>query len=280
MTVLLSYLFNLAKLNGKQMNNKITVSRLKKKILNAAHLSGEGHIPSAFSILDLLWIFECQYSSFGIHSKNGIDDVQFVLSKGHGCLALYAVLEERGVLANGLLETFGKFESILGGHPDARKVPGVLASTGSLGHGLPFAVGLAIAKKLRGNIPRVFCLVGDGECNEGTIWESALLGAHHKLDNLVCIVDSNSSSTRALSLGSLKNKFLAFGWHVLEIDGHNHEQIQTALSFAPTDQPLAIIANTIKGKGIKIMEHNPEWHHKSPTTDELVQMLLELDSNA
>jgi transketolase len=258
------------------MNYKNDITWMKSRILEASFSSREGHIPSAFSILDIIWILHTRilrlYLSSGQKEQN-----KFVLSKGHGCLALYATLERLELLPSGTLQTFCKFDSIIGGHPDSNKVPGVLASTGSLGHGLPFAVGLALANKIRGINSKIYCLVGDGECNEGSIWESALLAAHSKLDNLVCIVDDNDSSTRALNLGSIKNKFQAFGWVVFEIDGHNHEQIEDALKSGKEGQPSAIVAKTIKGFGVKRMEQNPAWHHKSPNAEELSEMLVELE---
>jgi transketolase len=259
------------------MNYKNDILWMKSKILEASFNSREGHIPSAFSILDIIWILYTRILRLGL-SLGQKDEDQFVLSKGHGCLALYATLERMGELPLGTLQTFCKFDSIIGGHPDSNKVPGVLASTGSLGHGLPFAVGLAMAKKISGSNSKVFCLVGDGECNEGSIWESALLASHSGLDNLVCIVDDNDSSTRALNLGSIKNKFQAFGWAVIEIDGHNPEQIEDALKYEITSQPNLIVAKTIKGFGIKRMEQNPAWHHKSPNAEELSEMLKELVS--
>jgi transketolase len=249
---------------------------MKSRILEAAYISGEGHIPSAFSILDIIWILYTRILRDSFSDDNKFED-QFVLSKGHGCLALYATLERLEKIPSGTLKTFCKFDSIIGGHPDSRKVPGVLASSGSLGHGLPFAVGLAMAKKIKGCNTKVYCLVGDGECNEGSIWESALLGSHQKLDNLICIVDDNSSSTRALDLGSLKIKFQAFGWIAKEIDGHDHDQIEAALIQEVLKQPTVIIAKTIKGRGIKRMESNPAWHHKSPTDDEYSELLKELE---
>jgi transketolase len=168
----------------------------------------------------------------------------------------------------------------LGGHPDSNKLEQIIASTGSLGHGLPIAAGIAMAFKIRSLDGRIFCLVGDGECNEGTIWESALLASHHKLDNICCIIDFNHSTDRALSLGDLEKKFLAFGWHVISIDGHSHSQIADAYSFRAIEKPVAIIANTIKGKGVAMMENEPAWHHRNPTEQELEQIQKELSSYA
>ena len=172
--------------------------------------------------------------------------------------------------------TFCKFDSRLGGHPDCNKVPGIVASTGSLGHGFPIAVGISLGSKIKHIDNRIFCLVGDGECNEGTIWESALLAAHHQLFNLCCIVDYNHSTDRALEFGDLVSKFSSFGWEVLQIDGHDHDEIYAALTYKNGKRPLVIIAETIKGHGVKRMENDPSWHHRSPNAEELKSIIEEL----
>jgi transketolase len=174
------------------------------------------------------------------------------------------------------LRTFASASSHLGGHPGSRKVPGIEASTGSLGHGMPMAVGMALGLKIRDAEPRVICIVGDGECNEGAIWEAAMLAAHHQLGNLTCIVDFNHSGDRALTLGDLGAKFRSFGWDVVEIDGHNHFQIQEALLPSGGLVPRVVIANTIKGHGCAEMENNPAWHHKAPKAEELEAILTQL----
>jgi len=199
-----------------------------------------------------------------------------VLSKGHASLALYAVLAAKGFFDPKLLETFAKPSSILGGHPDRNKVPGVEASTGSLGHGLPAAVGKALARKIQQKPGRIFCLVGDGECNEGSIWEACLLAAHHKLANLCLIVDYNHSTDRALSLEGLALKFQAFGFDTTYISGHNPRDIEIALQHQHLKKPTAVIAETTKGYGCQRMENNPEWHHRIPNAKELEEILAEL----
>ncbi len=252
------------------------VKRLKREIIEATALTGEGHIPSAFSILDILWILYDKVLNIDLRNLNKDDRDHFILSKGHGSLALYAVLSEKGFFGKNELLKFAQFDSILGGHPDSNKVPGVEASTGSLGHGLPMAVGMALGMKIRKINRRVYTLIGDGECNEGSIWESALLASHQHLNNLTCIVDYNHSTDRALLLGNLSDKFSSFGWHTVNIDGHDHKNLQSSLKTMDKQKPVAIIAETIKGKGIRIMENNPAWHHKGPTKDEVVMMLEEL----
>lgn len=252
------------------------MKHLKKKILEIATLSQEGHISTAFSILDILWVLYDQVLNVTPENVTHPERDRLVLSKGHASIGLYVVLAEKGFITQKILETFGKFESPLGGHPDRTKIPGVETSTGSLGHGLPMAVGIALGMKIRKQKGRVYAIIGDGECNEGTIWESALLSSQHKLNNLYCIVDYNHSNDRSITLGDLKKKFDSFGFHTISIDGHNQKEIFKALTYVSKDKPTAIIAKTIKGKGVKSMEHNPEWHHKSPKPEELDALIREL----
>ena len=242
------------------MNSKIK-KQLITRILYLAEQSKEGHIPSALSILDILISV---YKHINIDKvKLGLDDRDFfILSKGHGSLALYVVLEFFGFYKKNLLDNFCKYNSRFGGHPDSVKINGVEMSRGSLGHGMPFAAGVAYAKKLRNLKGKVICLIGDGECNEGTIWETSLLVNHHKLNNFTCILDNNLSTSRSLDLKNIKKKFESFGFETFNVDGHNSNKIKKLLE-KKNKSPKMIIANTIKGKGIKIMENNPEWHHKS-----------------
>lgn len=212
------------------------IKKLRNRILEVAYRDQMGHIPSALSILDLVW---CLYDK--IMTK----DDQFILSKGHGVMALYAVLEEKGLL---------DWSTKLMGHP--KRGGAILASTGSLGHGLPMAVGLAMAKKIKNEPGRVFCLIGDGECNEGTVWESAMIAAHHKLDNLTVFIDQNHSSDRALNTGSLEEKFKAFGWQSYTQPGHLYFDLYLF------DKPTAVVYLTTKGNGIPFMQNDPSWHNR------------------
>src|SRR3989338_7104900 len=188
---------------------KNPLKTLKQIIVTASAKSGEGHIPSAFSVLDILWVFYAKVFKFIL--KNPLDQRRdiFILSKGHASLGLYAVLAEKGFFPLSELENFGKFNSMLGGHPDRNKFPGIEASTGSLGHGFPISLGIAMGLKIRRNSGKVFVLIGDGECNEGTVWESALLASHHNLSNLTCVVDYNHSTDRALGIGDVAKKFMS-----------------------------------------------------------------------
>jgi transketolase len=251
---------------------------LRYEIAKAAARSKEGHIASAYSILDILWVL---YKNVIKLSKDeaGVED-KFILSKGHASLALYAIFLAMDIIDLEEFQTFGDYDSRLGGHPDSNKMREISASTGSLGHGLPICVGMAMALKINQQSGRIFCLVGDGECNEGAIWEAALLAAHHKLQNLFCIVDFNHSTDRALELGDLSGKFSAFGWDVIQIDGHNHVEILNALQKKSQEKPVAIIAETIKGKGVKMMEGDPSWHHRSPTEADLKTIFEDLSNHA
>jgi transketolase len=249
---------------------------MRSLIVRTACAAREGHIASAFSILDILWVLYHRVLRQDPANPLWEGRDRFVLSKGHGSLALYAILSSRGFFPGKSLATFGAYDSVLGGHPDSTKVPGVEASTGSLGHGLPMAAGMAYALKVKGSDRAVFCVIGDGEANEGTIWESALLAAHHKLDNLCCVLDYNHSTDRALMMGDLVAKFEAFGWAAEAVDGHDHESLYKALTKPKAGMPRMIIATTIKGRGCPPMESNPAWHHKAPAPEELDAVLAQL----
>jgi transketolase len=241
----------------------LTTKKLRQKILRAAFESQAGHIPSAFSILEIIYLLYNDYLS---------EDDVFVLSKGHGCLALYAVFLHMGYLTEEEFYSFTKYDSKLGGHPHRGKHPKIYASTGSLGHGLPICVGAALAKKIGHTDDKVFCVVGDGECNEGSIWESAMIADNLKLGNLICIVDDNSSQIRSLPSKNLASKFRAFGWRVIEVvDGHSLGALSAAFDKTQrtTEIPTAIICNTIKGKGVTEMEENMfAWHHGPPNEEQ------------
>ena len=241
--------------------------QLRRTIVEMACCAGEGHIPSAFSIVEVL---EALYSWMRVDPSNPKwpDRDYFILSKGHGCLALYVVLEKHGFISHADLDGYCQPGCILGEHPEAT-IPGVEMSTGSLGHGLPFGVGLALGLRLLGKPNRVFVLVGDGECNEGTTWESATLASHLHLGNLCCIVDDNGSAI--LPMHPLAAKWSAFGWHVWHVDGHSPvdlSRILNRIAFAHCGRPQALIAHTIKGKGVPFMEGAGQWHHRIPDSSE------------
>ena len=252
------------------------INRIKRKILQVAHTAGEGHLGSSFSILDILYVLYNKVMNITPENIGSDDRDYMILSKGHASLAHSAILEDQGFINNKQLYSYCSHESILGGHLSRCKVPGVEASTGSLGHGISMAIGIALASKIKNIENKVFVIVGDGEINEGTFWEAMLLGAHHNLDNLWCVVDYNRSNDRALKLDPLDEKLKGMGWDVVSINGHSHKEIFDALCKDSMQKPKAIIANTIKGYGIKEMENNPAWHHRMPNAEELASMLEEL----
>jgi len=200
----------------------------------------EKHDSSSRSTLDVLWVLYDRILRFDPYNPRWENRDRFVLSKGHGCVSYYAILADKGFFPTSTLKTFVQFDSILGAHPDRNQVPGVEASTGSLGHGLPMAVGIAIALRLKKSDRRVFALIGDGECNEGTIWEAFLLAGNLQLSNLTCIAINNHSSS--LELGDLTARFATFGWASTTINGHDHDQIYKSLSYRDSTRPTAIVA--------------------------------------
>jgi len=241
------------------------------KILEMAFGASEGHVPSSLSIVEAV---TASYSFFDFDSP--ASDI-FVLSKGHGCLALYAELFLRGTLSQRDLDFLCKRDGILGGHPDSTKVPGVSASTGSLGHGLPFSSGLAYASKhLRGSPSRVFCIIGDGELNEGSNWEALLLASQLGLDNLVVWIDYNGSGDRAVNLSPLAAKVESFGCDVREVNAHNYSEISAAFSATSSGKPSVLVAKSVKGFGVPFMENNPAWHHTVLDRASLERALEEL----
>jgi transketolase len=218
------------------MNTDIT--RIERLMTLAT--GDEKHDSSSRSTLDVLWVLYDRVMHYDPKNPRSEDRDRFVLSKGHGCVSFYAVLADKGFFPPAILKTFLKWESILGAHPDRNQVPGAEVSTGSLGHGFPMAVGIALALRIKKNPRRVFVLIGDGECNEGTVWETALLAGDQHLSNLTCIVINNYSSTP--NLGDIAAKFAAFGWAATTINGHSHEQIYEALSRSSSTHPTAVIA--------------------------------------
>lgn len=253
---------------------------LRTKIVKMITQAGEGHIPSAFSIVDIIEKLYSRFLKFDPKKPNWPERDYFVLSKGHGCAALYVVLEKFGFITQHDLDEYGKFNGILGGHPDRTKVPGAEASTGSLGHGLPTAVGIALGLKIRKKSNKVVALVGDGECHEGTVWESALVSQNQGLNNLCCVVDYNGSAAQILPHPNIEKQWEAFGWEVVRIDGHNSADIEKALDHffsGANNKPFVIIANNVKGKGVSFLEVHGPWHHKIPNPAEYAAIMAELE---
>ena len=255
-------------------------AKLRARIAEMVYRSGEGHIPSAFSIVDVVAHLYRSVLRYDAANPDWSGRDFFVLSKGHGCAALYAVLNEIGIISDAEIDRYGTSGGILGGHPDMTTVPGAEASTGSLGHGFPFSVGIALGLKIQERENRVFTLVGDGECHEGTIWEAAAVAANRKLGNLIAIVDWNGSASQLMPVDDLPRKWSSFGWRVAEADGHDQVELSSvfdsdSLNF-DSSKPLAVILHTTKGKGVSFVEGHGIWHHKIPNDLELNRMLMEI----
>lgn len=252
---------------------------LRLKIVEIVKRSGEGHIPSSFSIVDIIdYIYG---NVLKVNSRKPKWDKRdyFILSKGHGCGALYSVLHKYKFINDDDLFDYSTKKGILGGHPDTTKVPGVEASTGSLGHGFPMGVGIALGFKIKKKKNRVFALLGDGECQEGTIWESANIARNQRLGNLCAIVDWNGSAAQLMPVDDLPNKWKSFGWDVEVIDGHSEKDFKKYLAnikLSIDGIPKAIIAKNIKGKGVSFLEGHGIWHHKVPNDKEMVKIRQEL----
>ena len=265
-------------------NAKLLANRIRIKTLRMISAAKSSHIGSALSMADLLAVLYSRILRVDPSHPDWLDRDRFVLSKGHACAALYVVLAELGFFPAGWLDDFYQDGAHLAGHATHANVPGVEVSTGSLGHGLPIACGMALAGKRDGKTSRVFALLSDGECDEGSTWEAALFAPHHRLDNLIAIVDYNKIQSfgtvkEVLDLEPLAAKWRAFGWAVREIDGHNLEQIEKALSEDSPEpgKPMCVIAHTVKGKGISFMEDKLLWHYRTPNGDEMARALAELE---
>ena len=257
--------------------------RLRRWSVVVTHKAEASHVGTSLSMVELLAVLYGKVLRIDPKRPHWPNRDRFVLSKGHGCAAYYAVLAEVGFFPISWLDTFYQDGSRLAGHATHTDVPGIEISTGSLGHGLSVATGMALSGKRDGKSWRVFCLVSDGECDEGSTWEPILFAPHHRLDNLIAIVDYN----KIQSLGTVKevmdlkpfaDKWRAFGWAVQEIDGHSLSEIQAALEQIPYEpgKPSCLIAHTVKGKGISFMEDKLLWHYRSPQGEEYRAALAEL----
>ena len=257
---------------------------VRKSIINEVYNGKSGHPGGSLSCADVLTALYFNQMNINPKSPKAEGRDRFVLSKGHSSPALYAVLAERGYFDKKELLKFRKIDSNLQGHPDMNKVPGVDMTTGSLGQGLSAANGMALASKLNKDGFRVYCLLGDGEIEEGQVWEAAMTSAHYKLDNLCVIVDNNNLQidgeiAKVMSPYPIEEKFESFGFNVLTIDGHNFKDILEAFNKARSTKgkPTAIIAKTIKGKGVSFMENQAGWHGKAPNEDEYKMAMEELE---
>lgn len=277
------------------MNNQLLPSQIeelkklcremRKDILSMIHAAKSGHPGgnlSAVEILAVLYKFCMNHSPEWDKSPDFNNRDRFILSKGHASAALYSILAECGYFPKEELMTFRKLGTRLQGHPSCRHLKGIEVSTGSLGQGLSMACGVALGLKLDKNPANVFVLVGDGEMQEGSIWEAVMNASHHNLNNLIAFIDKNKlqidgCTCDVKSIDPLDEKFEAFGWNVITIDGHNVEEIFDAINSAKTmDRPTAIIAETVKGKGVSFMENNCGWHGKAPNDEDFAKAMAEL----
>ena len=242
---------------------------LRGMAIDALEGGSRGHIGSTMSLVEILRVLFDDVMTFDPKFPKLPQRDRLILSKGHGCIALYVMLAEKGFFPHQELTTFCRYTSSLGGHPEYGHIPGVEASTGSLGHGLAIGVGMAYAARLSNSPHHVFVVMGDGELDEGSVWESALAAGHHRLDNLTVVVDYNKLQSygpvaEVCDLEPLAAKWSAFGFDCSEVDGHDVADLQRALSLPSSSQrPRAIIAHTVKGRGVSFAEGNPTWHHKS-----------------
>lgn len=264
--------------------DKNVCKRLRKQIYLTVAKGGMGHLASCYSCLEILYaLYVKKVMKYDIHNVNAKDRDRLVLSKGHAGVALYWVMCEAGLMNADELDTFLQPGSRVGGEPCMRDLPGIEASTGSLGHGLSMAVGMAMAQKLDQNDARTFVVIGDGECEEGTVWEAAMSAPAFHLNNLVVILDCNEIQKMTTIEGTIglvnwKEKWESFGWLVKEVDGHDIWALEAVFTENnDTDKPLFVIAHTIKGKGVSIMENNPLWHFKLPNRKEKIVFQEELE---
>ena len=265
------------------MDLNITATQIRKSIVDMIYHAKSGHPGGSLSSVDILNYLYFKEMNVDPSTATDLNRDRFVLSKGHAAPVLYATLAERGFFDKKLLPTLRKLNSPLQGHPDSKKVPGVDVSTGSLGQGISNAVGLALGAKLDDSPARVYTILGDGELQEGLVWEAVMAAAHYKLDNLVVIIDNNGlqidgKNEDVINLGSIADKFKSFDFNVIEIDGHDYAQIANAFNDAKQTKgvPTAIIAKTVKGSGVSFMENEASWHGVAPNAEQLAQALEEL----
>ncbi len=268
------------------MDTKNLAKRIRIHSLKMINRGGGSHVGSALSIADILAVLYGEVLHVDPNYPLNPDRDRFILSKGHAGAAIYAVLAERGFISKEKLKTYYKDGSDLCGHANHKGIPGVEISTGSLGHGLSIAIGMALDAKMKKRGHRIFALLSDGECDEGSTWEAIMFASHHKLENLIAIVDYNKiqalgHTKEVVNLEPFNEKWQAFGWEVREVNGHDITeltQIFEQIPFKP-NKPSVVIAHTIKGKGVSFMEDNLLWHYRCPKGEEYEVALRELEEN-
>ncbi len=266
---------------GKAAVIAARATQTRRSILTMINHAGLGHVGGDLSVTDILTTLFTGVMNIDPGNPAWVERDRFILSKGHCAASLYSTLAYSGYFSPDELATFVQPLSALNGHPNRVKVPGVETNTGPLGHGLPVAVGQAIAAKLTGTGARVFVVLGDGEMQEGSNWEALMTGAHRRLDNLTVTVDRNRLQQGARTedtnqLEPFADKLASFGWEVREIDGHDYEALINAYRPSSQGKPVAVLANTIKGKGVSFMEDRVEWHHKVPSAEQVELAMAEL----
>lgn len=266
-------------------STELAAAKVRRGIVEAVYRAKSGHPGGSLSIADILSVLYFEEMNIDPQNPKMEGRDRFVLSKGHASPGLYSVLANRGFFPVEDLKTFRKTDSYLQGHPDMLTVPGVEASTGSLGQGISVANGMALSAKLSGEDYRVYSIIGDGECEEGQVWEAAMFAAHYKLNNHTIFLDFNGLQIdgdirKVMSPVPLDEKFRAFGLQVLDIDGNDLDQIRAAIKTAKetTDRPTLIMARTIKGKGVSFMENEASWHGNAPNDEQYAQAVSELDA--
>lgn len=259
-------------------------AQARKNIVKMICKGKTGHLGGAMSCVDIVVTLYFEILRLDLRHPRWDNRDRFILSAGHKCLALYTVLAQRGFFDEEKLFTYGTFNCLFPGHPDRHKLSCIEANTGSLGHGLPIGVGMALAGKMDSKDYKVYVLLGDGEMAEGTVWESITAASHYKLDNLIAIVDKNKlqiqgPTREVMSMDPLGERWKTFGWQVRQIDGHNFGEIFAALVNVPIEKnrPTVIIANTVKGKGLSFAENNPKYHQWQPTPEECQKALAEIE---
>jgi transketolase len=262
-------------------------ANIRMRDVRMIRTAGAGHIGGDLSMTDILTVLYFSFLRVDPARPNWSERDRFILSKGHAAGALYATLAAAGFIDDAELDTFMRPESRLNGHPSLRLVPGVEANTGPLGHGLPIAVGMALAARLRQSSARTVVLAGDGELQEGSNWEAAMAAAHFELDHLTLFIDRNglqqgAATEKTMALDPLPEKWRAFRWGVVEVDGHDIPSLRRVLAQLPVEagKPTCIIAHTHKGQGVSFMRDKVEWHHRVPTAEEAAVALQELEASA
>lgn len=267
------------------MNSEHLAWQIRRDVLDMIHFSHASHIGAAYSVTDILAVLYSNVLYFDPKNPKMEDRDRLVLSKGHAGSALYAALAEMGFFSRNVLWTYDQDGSVLSGHISHKGVPGVEFSTGSLGHGVCVATGLALAGKIDKKDYHVYAIVGDGECDEGSVWETALFAHQYNLDNYTIIVDRNKMQAMGfckdvMDTQSMTEKFKAFGWNTLQIDGNDHSQLKKAfMTKFQNHKPTCIIAETIKGKGVSFMENNLTWHYRDPQGEDYEKAKAELEAN-